>query len=125
MHYFDYSTPSDARAMSGLDPAEEESTTEYSIDDVYKMLDSIDQRLSDLQISNTKSSRSSEVASTGSDMGTSTDAMLASITDASGKISDNTEKSSVWIMVLAFIIVIFELKRMIRGSVKQWVSKGD
>lgn len=125
MHYFDYSTPSDARAMSGLDPAEEESTTEYSIDDVYKMLDSIDQRLSDLQISSAKKDGFSRNEADSVETSSSTDAMLASITDASGKISNNTEKSSIWIMVLAFIIVIFELKRMIRGSVKQWISKGD
>lgn len=125
MHYFDYSTPSDARAMSGLDPAEEESSTEYSIDDVYKMLDSIDQRLSDLQISSAKKDGFSRNEADSVEISSSTDAMLASITDASGKISDNTEKSSMWIMVLAFIIVIFELKRMIRGSVKQWISKGD
>lgn len=125
MHYFDYSTPSDARAMSGLDSSEEESTTEYSIDDVYKMLDSIDQRLSDLQISSAKKDGFSRNEADSVEISSSTDAMLASITDASGKISDNTEKSSMWIMVLAFIIVIFELKRMIRGSVKQWISKGD
>ena len=90
-----------------------EDTTEHSIDDIYAMLDSIDGRLSELQIESSTSNASSSAQSVD----------LASVTDATASIAENTTNIYVWVVVLAFIIVIYESKKIFRGSIKKWLDK--
>lgn len=106
---------------TGSDATEE--STEYSLDDIYKKLDEVDQRVSDFQLSSTQKKGSMEAAQNNTSAGTPTDIYLASITDASTEIAQNTSAIGSWIVVIAFIIVLFECKKMIRGSIKSWLDR--
>lgn len=96
----DVSTPSDA-----------ESVNVYTIDDIYQLLDSIDSRLSEIQINNNNDENVIEIDT-------------ASITDATGSIKENTDNIYIWIIVLSFIIVIFEIRKMFRNAISQWIGRG-
>ena len=116
MEYFDlyYATETDA--------TEESSSSEHSIDDIYEMLDSIDGRLSELQLERSRSGTRS--VSETSESGTGMDSeSVASLTDAVEVIKDNTFNTYSWLVILAFVIVIFECKKMIRGAIKSWYER--
>lgn len=114
--YMFMSSPTDAETL------ETEETTEVSNDEIYAMLDDLDKRVSDLQLE-TAAKRYSDEGRQSLSTSTPTDIYLASITDAVGEIQKNTYDGYTWIVILAFVIVIFETKKLFRGAIKTWYDK--
>lgn len=104
---YDVNTPSDA------------SEENIDVDDIYNRIDDIDEKISDINLILIKnnSSRSEEVVVATPDY-PDYSAEIASITDAVSNINDSVDGVNTWIIVIAFIIVFFETKRMIRGAIK-------
>lgn len=106
---------------------EEDSSfiSDDTITDIYERIDDMDKNINELML---MSSRKSDLTSAGnreitSNEATPTDVYLASITDACQDIKENTYNTYSWVIILSFIIVIFEFKKLVRGAIKKYYTK--
>lgn len=103
----------------------EHTETDASEDNevILEKLDNIDERLSDIQLQqgNQKSNVTYNISESNEETtSTQTDAYLASITDAVTDLKQEVVISYTWVICLTFIYVIFESKKLLRGSIKRW-----
>lgn len=102
------------------------SISDDTITDLYKRIDNLDKNVNDLLILSSRKegvnpdSRTNSASDSGS---TPTDVYLASITDACQDIKENTYNTYSWVIILSFIIVIFEFKKLVRGAIKKYYTK--
>lgn len=102
------------------------SISDDTITDIYKRIDNLDKNVNDLLILSSRKegvnpdSRTNSANDSGS---TPTDVYLASITDACQNIKENTYNTYSWVIILSFIIVIFEFKKLVRGAIKKYYTK--
>lgn len=90
--------------------------SEHDLDDVYNKLDEMNGNLQLIyRKDNTVSVSVPESAS-------GTDAEIASLTDAVTDIKESNENLYQWVIILAFIIVILECKKMFRGAIKKYME---
>ena len=92
------------------------SDSQYDIDDIYQKLDEMN---GNLQLIYRKDN---SVNVTVPESSTGTDAELASLSDAVTDIKKSNEDLYQWVVILAFIIVILECKKMFRGAIKKYME---
>lgn len=107
-------------ALSGRYLGQPEESTpsdaEHDIDDLYEKLDGIEGQLQLIyQKDNSVVVEYPEKASL-------SDAEIASLSDAVSDIKQSNNNLYTWVVVLAFIIVLFEIKKMFRASFKKWFN---
>lgn len=90
--------------------------SQYDIDDIYEKLDEMN---GNLQLIYRKDNT---VNVSVPDSATSTDAELASLSDAVSDIKESNDNLYQWVVILAFIIVILECKKMFRGAIKKYME---
>lgn len=99
----------------GSVPEATPTDSEHNIDDIYDELHDVKGQM---QLLNEKEVVVNVETATSSD--SSQD--IASLTDAVQELQKTNNNIYQWCVVIAFIIVILEVKKMFRGSIKKWID---